>query len=444
MPNKKADSATKTKTETKTEIKRSAELFSRALKRIPGGVNSPVRAFRSVGGTPRFIQAGKGCRVTDVDGNTYIDYVGSWGPLILGHCPVGVRAALKRQVELGTSYGASTENEVVLAEMVAAAVPSIDKVRLVNSGTEATMSAVRLARAFTGRSKIVKFDGCYHGHVDSLLVKAGSGVATLGLPDSPGLAADCAATLSIPYNDEEALRQVFALNPDEIAAVIVEPVPGNMGVVPPAKGYLKSLRKVTQEHGALLIFDEVITGFRLSYGGAQKLLGVKPDLTCLGKVIGGGLPVGAYGGRRDIMKMVAPEGPVYQAGTLSGNPLAVSAGIAALTALAEPDVYRRLEEMTALMVDGLRKAADDEGAVVTINTIGSMFTVFFTSATVTDFQSAKACDTARYAKFFHALLDRGVYFPPSQFETCFISLAHTKGDVKATLAAAREAFAAAR
>ncbi|MDR1728657.1 MAG: glutamate-1-semialdehyde 2,1-aminomutase [Acidobacteriota bacterium] len=428
----------------KLPTKRSAGLFARALKRIPGGVNSPVRAFRSVGGTPRFIQSGKGCRVTDVDGNAYIDYVGSWGPLILGHCPAPVRAALRRQIELGTSYGASTENEVVLAEMVASAVPSIDKVRLVNSGTEATMSAVRLARAFTGRNKVVKFDGCYHGHVDSLLVKAGSGVATLGLPDSPGLAADCAATLSIPYNDEAALQQVFEMNKGEIAAVIVEPVPGNMGAVLPAKGYLKALREVTRDQGALLIFDEVITGFRLSYGGAQKLFGVKPDLTCLGKVIGGGLPVGAYGGRRDIMQMVAPEGPVYQAGTLSGNPLAVAAGIAALTALAKPDVYRRLGEMTALVVEGLRKAAADAGVDVVVNTLGSMFTVFFTATPVTDFQSAKTCDTARYARFFHALLDRGVYFPPSQFETCFLSLAHTKGDIRATLAAAREAFAAAK
>ena len=422
---------------------RSKELFSRALKRIPGGVNSPVRAFRSVGGTPRFIKSGKGSRIVDADGNVYIDYIGSWGPLILGHCPAVVKAALRHQAELGSSFGAPTENEVVLAEMIAGAVPSIDKVRLVNSGTEATMSAIRLARAFTGRDKIVKFDGCYHGHVDSMLVQAGSGVATFGLPDSPGGGQACVSTLSIPFNNVDVLRQVFELNKSDIAAVIVEPVPGNMGNVLPAKGFLTQLRAITKEYGALLIFDEVITGFRLSYGGAQKLFKVKPDLTCLGKVIGGGLPVGAYGGRKDIMKMIAPEGPVYQAGTLSGNPLAVSAGIAALTALAEPDVYGKLADMTAILVDGLKEAAAQSGAEIQINTIGSMFTVFFTSSPVTDFQSAKTSDTSRYAKFFHAMLERGVYFPPSQFETCFMSLAHTKSDLKNTIGAAREAFAEA-
>ncbi|MBN2339129.1 MAG: glutamate-1-semialdehyde 2,1-aminomutase [Acidobacteria bacterium] len=420
---------------------RSKELFSRAQKRIPGGVNSPVRAFRSVGGDPRFIRSGKGSRVTDVDGNTYIDYLGSWGPLILGHAPAPVIGALRRQIGLGTSYGAPTENEVVLAEMITEAVPSIDKVRLVNSGTEATMSAIRLARAFTGRNKIIKFDGCYHGHVDSLLVKAGSGVATLGLPDSLGVQPqDCSSTISIPYNDIDAVHQVLDLNRSEVAAVIVEPVAGNMGIVLPAQGFLQRLRKLTREHGALLIFDEVITGFRLLYGGAQALLKVKPDLTCLGKVIGGGLPVGAYGGHRSIMKWVAPEGPVYQAGTLSGNPLAVSAGIAALEALKKEGVYAKLAAMTASLVVGLKKAAGEAGVPVRINSIGSMFTVFFTETEVRDFQTAKTSDTERYARFFHAMLERGVYFPPSQFETGFLSLAHTKSDINATIELARAAF----
>jgi len=430
MTDKKADFKTK----------QSEVLYARAIRRIPGGVNSPVRAFRSVGGTPRFIAEGKGSRVMDADKNIYIDYLGSWGPLILGHSPAVVKAALKRQIERGTSFGAPTENEVVLAEMIAAAVPSIDKVRLVNSGTEATMSAVRLARAFTGRNRIVKFDGCYHGHVDSLLVKAGSGVATLGLADSPGVAADCSNTLSIPYNDDDAIQRVFELHKSEIAAVILEPVPGNMGTVLPAKGFLGRLRKITKKHGALLIFDEVITGFRLSRGGAQEMFQIKPDLTCLGKVVGGGLPIGAYGGSEKIMNLVAPEGPVYQAGTLSGNPIAVSAGIAVLKAMAKPDIYGRLEEKTAMLVDGLRKAASAAGVEVVINSIGSMFTVFFTSSPVSDFQSAKTSDTARYAKFFHALLERGVYFPPSQFETCFVSEAHTKSDINSTLKTARAAF----
>jgi glutamate-1-semialdehyde 2,1-aminomutase len=424
--------------------RRSKILFSRAQQRIPGGVNSPVRAFKSVGGEPRFIKSGKGSHVTDVDGNIYVDYLGSWGPLILGHCPAKVQSALKSQIALGTSFGATTENEVVLAEMIAKAIPSIEKVRLVNSGTEATMSAIRLARAFTGRNKIVKFDGCYHGHVDSLLVKAGSGVATLGLPDSAGVQPqDCSSTISVPYNDCDTIQHVLELNRAEVAAVIVEPVAGNMGIVPPARGFLQRLRKLTREHGALLIFDEVITGFRLSYGGAQELLNIKPDLTCLGKIIGGGLPVGAYGGHREIMKWVAPEGPVYQAGTLSGNPLAVAAGIAALTALQEAGNYRKLESLTAELVAGLQKAAEQAGVPVQINHLGSMFTVFFTSSPVTDFQTAKASDTIRYGKFFHSLLSQGVYFPPSQFETCFVSLAHTRSDIKATVQAAKEAFKAA-
>jgi glutamate-1-semialdehyde 2,1-aminomutase len=416
-------------------------LFARAQKRIPGGVNSPVRAFRSVGGDPRFIKSGKGSRIQDVDGNSYLDYLGSWGPLILGHCPSKVQAALRRQISLGTSFGASTENEVVLAEMIAEAMPSIEKVRLVNSGTEAAMSAIRLARAFTGRNKIIKFDGCYHGHVDSLLVKAGSGLATLGLPDSQGVPQqDVSSTISIPFNDSNILQHALEHNRSEVAAVIVEPAAGNMGTVLPAKGFLQRLRKLTREHGVLLIFDEVITGFRLSYGGAQEVYKIKPDITCLGKIIGGGLPVGAYGGHREIMKWVAPEGPVYQAGTLSGNPLAVAAGIAALKALQNGGAYARLERMTAELVSGLRKASELIGIPVQINTIGSMFTVFFTPTPVTNFQTAKSSDTARYGKFFHALLKKGVYFPPSQFETCFVSLAHSHSDIQTTIQAAREAF----
>jgi glutamate-1-semialdehyde 2,1-aminomutase len=423
---------------------RSKKLFSRAQERIPGGVNSPVRAFRSVGGIPRFIKSGKGSRVFDVDGQSYIDYLGSWGPLILGHCATTVQSALRNQISLGTSFGASTESEIILAEMIADAIPSIEKVRLVNSGTEATMSAIRLARAFTGRSKIIKFDGCYHGHVDSLLVKAGSGVATLGLPDSPGVQPqDCSSTISIPFNDSETVQHVLELNRSEIAAIIIEPVAGNMGTAMPSRGFLQRLRKLTREHGALLIFDEVITGFRLSYGGAQEILKVKPDLTCLGKIIGGGLPVGAYGGHREIMKWVAPEGPVYQAGTLSGNPLAVAAGIATLKALKKAGTYPKLERLTTALSSGLQKAADQAGVPVQINRIGSMFTVFFTSSPVTDFQTAKSSDTARYAKFFNALLKGGVYFPPSQFETCFVSLAHTIRDIKETVNTSREAFKAA-
>ncbi len=424
--------------------RRSKILFARAQERIPGGVNSPVRAFRSVGAEPRFIRSGKGSHVTDVDGLSYIDYLSSWGPLILGHCPAKVQSALRSQITLGTSFGASTENEVVLAEIITGAIPSIEKVRLVNSGTEATMSAIRLARAFTGRSKIVKFDGCYHGHVDSLLVKAGSGVATLGLPDSPGIQAqDCSSTISVPYNDCDTAQHVLEMNRAEVAAVIIEPVAGNMGTVLPARGFLQRLRKLTREHGALLIFDEVITGFRVSYGGAQGLLNVKPDLTCLGKIIGGGLPVGAYGGNREIMKWVAPEGPVYQAGTLSGNPLAVAAGIATLKALKQAGSYKKLESFTLELVTGLQRAAEQVGIPVQINQIGSMFTVFFTASPVTNFQTAKASDTGRYAKFFNSMLEQGIYFPPSQFETCFVSLAHTKNDINATVKAAKEAFKAA-
>ena len=421
--------------------RRSKALFLRAQKTIPGGVNSPVRAFRSVGGDPRFIASGSGSHIKDVDGATYIDYVGSWGPLILGHAPAAVKSVLLKQIPRGTSFGASTENEVVLAEMICRAMPSVEKVRLVNSGTEATMSAIRLARAFTGRYKIIKFDGCYHGHADVFLVKAGSGVATLGLPDSPGVPPqDSELTISVPFNDIETVQQTLEVNRAEIAAVIVEPVVGNMGTVPSAKGFLQRLRRVTREHGALLIFDEVMTGFRLAYGGAQGLFKVKPDLTCLGKIIGGGLPVGAYGGNKEMMKWIAPEGPVYQAGTLSGNPLAVAAGIATLEALKKPGTYRKLERLSSDLVNGLTRAAQEEGVPVQINRVGSMFTVFFTSTPVTDFRSAKTSDGARYGRFFHALLERGVYFPPSQFEAAFVSLAHTLKDIQATIHAARQAF----
>jgi glutamate-1-semialdehyde 2,1-aminomutase len=421
--------------------KRSKALFARAQRVIPGGVNSPVRAFRSVGGDPRFIRSGKGSRLVDEDGGTYIDYVCSWGPLILGHASAAVQAALRRQLPRGTSFGASTENEVVLAEIICRAFPSVEKVRLVNSGTEATMSAIRLARAFTGRFKILKFDGCYHGHSDGLLVKAGSGVATLGLPESPGVPPESAAlTLSIPFNNLELVSRALNLHRSEVAAVIVEPIVGNIGVVPPEKGFLQGLRKLTREHGTLLIFDEVITGFRVSYGGAQEIYRVQPDITCLGKIIGGGLPVGAYGGSNEIMKLVAPEGPVYQAGTLSGNPLAMAAGIATLTALKNREVYVKLDRLTARLVEGLLEAANLADVEVQINRVGSMFTVFFTSTPVTDYQTARASDTARYGGFFQAMLERGVYFPPSQFEACFVSLAHTVKDIDATIKAAREAF----
>ncbi len=421
--------------------KRSNELFHRATRRIPGGVNSPVRAFRSVGGYPVFIRSGQGSRMKDVDGVSYVDYVGSWGPLILGHSPAPVKAALRAQVPLGTSFGASTENEVILAEMICQAVPSIEKVRLVNSGTEAAMSAIRLARAFTGRYKVIKFNGCYHGHADSLLVKAGSGVATLGLPDSPGIPPEASAlTISLPFNDGDAVQRALERYRSEVAAVIVEPVVGNMGTVPPAKGFLQRLRKLTREHGTLLIFDEVMTGFRLAYGGAQELYRIKPDLTCLGKIIGGGLPVGAYGGNAAIMDWVAPQGPVYQAGTLSGNPLAVAAGIATLKALRKPGTYAQLEELSARLEEGLRKAAHHAGRTIEVNRVGSMFTVFFTAGPVTDFESARASDTSCYGKFFQALLARGVYLAPSQFEACFVSLAHKRKDIAATVRAASEAF----
>ncbi len=420
---------------------RSNALFEEAKRYLPGGVNSPVRAFRAVGGTPRFIERAAGARLHDVDGCSYIDYVGSWGPMILGHAHPAVVRAVQLAAERGTSYGAPTALETELAKAVCEAVPSVELVRFVNSGTEAVMGALRLARAATGRDAVVKVAGGYHGHADYLLVQAGSGVATFGLPDSPGVPADFARhTFTVGYNDLEGTRALFAREGRNIAALIVEPVPGNFGVALPAPGYLEGLRRLTREHGALLVFDEVITGFRVAYGGAQALYGVTPDLTTLGKVIGGGLPVGAYGGRRDLMELVAPVGPVYQAGTLSGNPLAMAAGLETLRLLREPGTYERLEATGAALVEGLVGAARLAGVPVTTNRVGSMFTTFFCEGPVTDYASARQADTARYARFFSAMLDAGVYLAPSQFEAAFVSTAHGPDEIAATVAAAERAF----
>jgi glutamate-1-semialdehyde 2,1-aminomutase len=416
---------------------RSEELFRRAQEIIPGGVNSPVRAYRGVGGSPPFIARGQGSRIFDVDGNEYIDYVGSWGPLLLGHRHPAILEALERAMAMGTSFGAPTEQEIQLAEAICRAVPSIEMVRLVNSGTEATMSAIRVARGFTGRDLVVKFEGCYHGHVDSLLVKAGSGMATLGIADTRGVPeAFCGTTIALPFNSIEPVEAAFRAYGDRIAAVIVEPVVGNMGSVPPLPGYLAGLREIASRYGALLIFDEVMTGFRVAFGGAQQLYGIRPDLTTLGKVIGGGLPVGAYGGRKDIMSQVAPAGPIYQAGTLSGNPLAVAAGLAMLRYLqSHPETYEILEARAAALC-----AAAPEG--VTVNRVGSMFTFFFTAGPVTDYESARRSDTARFGRFFRAMLERGIYLPPSQFEAAFVSAAHSDEDIRLTAEAARAAFSA--
>jgi glutamate-1-semialdehyde 2,1-aminomutase len=421
----------------------SKRLLDAAVRVIPGGVNSPVRAFRAVGGAPPFIARGEGARLWDADGRSYVDFVGSWGPLILGHAAPAVVEAVTEAARRGTSYGAPTSLEVEMAEAVTAAYPSMEMVRLVSSGTEATMSAIRVARGATGRDLLVKFDGCYHGHADSLLVKAGSGGATFGVPDSKGVPAALAElTLTVAFNDIEAVRELFARRGDRIAAVIVEPVAGNMGVVPPAPGFLEGLRAVTRDHGALLIFDEVITGFRLAYGGAQEVYGVRPDLTCLGKIIGGGLPVGAYGGSRSVMSEVSPLGGVYQAGTLSGNPLAVAAGLAAIRALADRRAYARLEALGAALGQGLRDGAHKTGVPLTVNRVGSMLTAFFSEDAVVDYASARRADTARYARFFQAMLARGIYLAPSQFEAAFVSLAHSDADVAAAAQAAADALAA--
>ncbi len=420
---------------------RSEALFTEAQRHLAGGVDSPVRAFRAVGGTPRFIARARGASVWDVDDNRYVDYLASWGPLIAGHAHPGVVAAIQEAATRGTSYGAPTEAEVDLAALIQQAFPSIDLLRFVNSGTEATMTALRLARAFTGRDLILKFDGGYHGHADGLLVRAGSGPLTLGQPDSPGVPSSAASqTLSVAYNDLVAVRDAFAAHPRQIAALIVEPVAGNMGVVPPEAGFLEHLREMTRETGTLLIFDEVITGFRVALGGAQQRFGLRPDMTCLGKIVGGGLPVGAYGGRAEIMQQVSPLGPVYQAGTLSGNPLAMAAGLATLRLLTEPGVYDHLEHLASRLVEGLSEAAEVAGVAYTSNRVGSMFTGFFTDRAVTDYASAQHASTRRYARFFHAMLDRGVYLAPSQFEAGFVSLAHTDADIDMTLNAAAAAF----
>src|SRR5215211_7174445 len=419
---------------------KSEQLFSTAQDLIPGGVNSPVRAFRGVGGTPRFISSARGAIITDVDGKTYIDYVGSWGPMILGHADEEVVAAIQEAAVKGTSFGAPTELEVSLAQEVIDAVPSIEMVRMVSSGTEATMSAIRLARGVTGRTKLVKFEGCYHGHADSLLVKAGSGVATLGLPDSPGVPAALAEnTITLPFNNAAALEEVFAEHAD-IAAVIIEPVVGNMGCVPPLAGYLEAVRKLTRDHGALLIFDEVMTGFRLARGGAQERYGITPDITTLGKIIGGGLPVGAYGGSRDIMNNIAPAGPIYQAGTLSGNPLSMTAGLVTLRRLRDRSVYDQLEASSKKLCEGLESVAEEAGVKTVTNRVGSMWTSFFTSEPVMDWEGANKSDRQRYGKFFHAMLDEGVYLAPSQFEAAFVSLAHTEETIQQTVDAARKAL----
>ncbi len=419
----------------------SEELFARAQKLIPGGVNSPVRAFRAVGGTPLFIRKAEGARIWDVDGNAYLDYVGSWGPMILGHAHPPIIEAIQRAAERGTSYGAPCAAEVELAERVVRLVPSCERIRFVSSGTEATMSALRVARGFTGRRKILKFDGCYHGHADGLLVAAGSGVATLGIPGSPGVPEGTVAdTLVAPFNDVKAVEAVFAEHGRDLAAVIVEPVCGNMGCVAPREGYLEALREITKRAGTVLLFDEVMTGFRLSLGGAQKVYGITPDMTCLGKIVGGGLPAAAYGGRAEIMDQVAPVGPVYQAGTLSGNPLAMAAGCTALDLLTRPGTYEALEARTVRLQIGLSRAAQAAGVMVTVNRVGSMLTVFFCRGPVVDYASAKTSDTKLYARFFHGLLKRGVYLPPAQFEAAFVSLAHGEPEIDRTIAAAGQAL----
>jgi len=416
--------------------RKSTQLYRRALKKIPGGVNSPVRAWKAVGGIPPFIRRGKGSHIIDVDKKKYIDFVASWGPLILGHANRSVLRQLEQVAKNGTTFGAPTEGEIKLAEAVCRLVPSIQKLRLVSSGTEATMSAIRLARAYTNRTKVVKFDGCYHGHTDGLLVKAGSGVATLGLPDSPGIPRGFAReTLVATFNDVGSVEKLFYRYGKSIAAVIVEPVCGNMGVIPPAPTFLSSLRKITRSHGTLLIFDEVITGFRLTLGGAQQLYGIKPDLTCLGKILGGGLPLAAFGGQRKIMDLLAPEGPVYQAGTLSGNPLAVAAGLATLSLLSRQGIYKALEGRGKRLQDGFEDVLRKHRISATINRIGSMMTIFFGVEKVRNAAEARKCDRKLFARFFHGMLKRGIYMPPAPFEAAFVSVAHTMADLDRTIAA---------
>jgi len=421
---------------------RSRALFERARARIPGGVNSPVRAYRAVGGAPPFVASGSGARITDADGNVYLDYVGSWGPLILGHAHPAVLAALERALARGTSFGAPTELEVELAELVCRALPSVEKLRMVSSGTEAAMSALRLARGATGRPRILKFEGCYHGHADSLLVGAGSGVATLGIPGSPGVPPALAElTLQAPYNDLAATAQAFERFGREIACAIVEPVAGNMGLVLPEPGFLEGLRELCDRHGALLIFDEVITGFRVGFGGAQQRFGIRPDLSCLGKVLGGGLPAAAYGGGRELMDRLAPEGPVYQAGTLSGNPLAMAAGLATLNELQRPGVYEQLEARAGELASGLAQAAKAAGIPFCSRSIGGIAGFFFHPGPVRNFAEARACDETRFGRFFHGMLERGIYLAPSAYECSFVSTAHGQAELDATLAAAREVLA---
>jgi glutamate-1-semialdehyde 2,1-aminomutase len=420
-------------------FKKSEELFAEALKWIPGGVNSPVRAFRAVGGTPFFVNRAKGAHLFDLDGNEIIDYVGTWGPAILGHACPKIIKAIQDAAERGTSFGVPNSLEVKMAQMITRAIPSVQKVRMCNSGTEATMSAIRLARGYTRRDKIIKFDGCYHGHVDSLLVKAGSGALTFGHPDSMGVpAAFTQHTVVVPFNDTQAVQAAFDANQGQVAGIILEPVPGNAGLYLPQPGFLEFLRKICSEHGALLIFDEVMTGFRLSFGGAQQRFGITPDLTCFGKIIGGGLPVGAFGGRADIMDQLAPIGPVYQAGTLSGNPLAMAAGIAALEELENGNVYKTIEEIGATLETGLKEAARSAGVAVQFNRCGSMFCGYFTDRPVHNLSDAMHSDRTKFGRYFHRMLEQGIYFAPSQFEAGFISAAHSAEDIEKTVRAARE------
>ena len=423
----------------------SQKLFQQALGKIPGGVNSPVRACKSVGRDPVFIDRAEGSLIYDADGNQYIDYVGSWGPLILGHRHPSVISAIENVLKRGTSFGAPTDLEIQLAELIIESVPSVEIVRMVNSGTEATMSAVRLARGVTGRDRVIKFDGCYHGHADTLLVEAGSGVATLSIPGSPGVPKSFVAhTRSLPYNDIECFKKIMTEEGEKVACVIVEPVAGNMGCVPPAEGFLQTLRKLTEDTGSLLIFDEVMTGYRVAYGGAQELYGITPDLTTLGKIIGGGLPVGAYGGKREIMEQIAPQGPVYQAGTLSGNPVAMAAGIATLKALKKPGFYESLNDNAKKLANGLRKSAEDAGIAVTGAVVGSMMGLFFTDRAVGNFDDAKTCNLDRFSDYYRRMLEGGIYLAPSQFEVMFVSAAHTPEDIDRTISTAGEVFKALR